>query len=78
MTKAHFQYISLHLFLNTIRKQEFKDERIRGWMLLLARIYALDILIKDPAACYDSGFFGADSTVNMRQALAEVVDEIRP
>jgi len=79
MTKTHFEYVSLHLFLNTINNEKvFKDVRIKPLMLQLVTIYALDILIKDPSGCYDTGFFGADATVNMRAALASMIDSIRP
>jgi len=78
MTRAHFQAISLSLFRNQTENHVFKDSRIKVLLLELAKIYALSNLMEDPAPVYDSGFFGNDASLNMGEALAQLVAAMRP
>jgi hypothetical protein len=61
MSKSHILYLSFTVFMEFIETQQWKDAKLKPLMQLLARIFALNQLMLDSVACYESGFFGPGS-----------------
>jgi len=41
MTRAHMSYLSFVIYTDIVKAADFKDERSKNLMILLAKIYAL-------------------------------------
>ena len=61
-----------------ITDEKFKDERVRERLELLLTIWALDDLLRDGTAAFDSGYLGAGSLQGLQAALEHVVRKLRP
>jgi len=69
MTKAHLKYLQFHLYRAQCKSGNFRDSRIGGVLELSGRIWALEELLEDGSACYDSGFFAPGTYRAMQQAM---------
>ena len=78
MTVAHLRYLMLHIFRTEVKKANFKDPRITQLMELVAKVYALEQLLDDGAAVYDSGFFAPGTYRMMQRAQEQAIRELRP
>ena len=57
MTRAHLKYLQFHLFRTQCASGNFRDARIGSLLELAGKIWALEELLENGSACYDSGFF---------------------
>lgn len=78
MSKNHHQYMSFVIFRQAVEEKKFKDVNNRPMMLLLAKIYALQILTQDSVLLYESGFFGHGSNDLAQDCLKKACVELRP
>lgn len=78
MSKNHHQYMSFAIFRQAVEEKKFKDVNNRPMMLLLAKIYALQILTQDSVLLYESGFFGHGSNDLAQDCLKKACVELRP
>ena len=65
MVKAHMQYILFHVSRSKIESAQFKDPKVKEHMILLTKIFAMDLLINQGAVVFDSGFFAPGSYSNL-------------
>ena len=77
MARAHFDYIRFQIF-RTVAEAKTKDPKVRSYLLLLAKIHALDVLLKKGIPAFDNGFFGTGSLKNLKAALNQCLNELRP
>lgn len=77
MVKAHFQYVQFAIFRQEIETRAATGKNNEHLMTLLV-LSALDNLISDTAAVYDTGFFAPGSLRAMQEAWDECVAKIRP
>ena len=78
MVNAHLNYVIFTNFREKTKKEFVPDEKIRGHLEQIARVYALDSLVKDSTAVFDSGFFGSGTGALLTGALALSVAKLRP
>jgi len=78
MTKAHLLYLQFHLFRTECQKKNFADRRTSEVMELAGKVWALEQLLEDGAAVYDSGFFAPGTYRAMQSALERCISDIRP
>ena len=78
MTIAHLRYLQLHIFREQIKRANFKDQRINNLMDLVGKIYALEQLLEDGAACYDTGYLAPGTYRTMQRAMEQCVTALRP
>lgn len=78
MARYHMQYINFKLFLDKIVDTTFKDPEVKNVLLLIARIHALDLLVKDCGSLFDSGYISRGSFFLMGKAFEQSVAEFRP
>ena len=78
MVRAHFKYLSVHVFITQVDSASFKDARIKPLLRDLAAIYALSQLKEDSGAVFASGFFYQDAHKNISLALDYLIAKIRP
>ena len=45
MVKAHMQYILFHVSRSKIESAQFKDPKVKEYLILLTKIFAMDLLI---------------------------------
>lgn len=76
--KAHLAYVNFHIFRTVIAKSAFKDPKIPQHLELLAKIFALDMLINDGAPAFDSGYFGQGALKNLNKAMNQCLAQLRP
>ena len=55
-----------------------KCKQARKHLELLVRILALDLLLRDGAAAFDSGYFGKGALSKLSKALDQSLVELRP
>lgn len=77
-TMAHLKYLQFHIFLTSCQQAQMRDQRNLKLMELVGKIYALEELLNDGAAVYDTGFLSPGSYRAMQQAMERCVAEIRP
>lgn len=75
---AHLKVLQLRIFRRRIAEQKFKDPKVKEHLETLGKIFALDELLSDTAAVYDTGFFAPGSLSNLKTAMDELVVQIRP
>lgn len=78
MSRNHHQYMSLVIFKSAIDKHQFKCNKSRSILILLAKIYAMSILQNDGMLLYETGFFAAGSTALLDQCFDRACRELRP
>jgi len=69
MTRAHLKSLQFHLYRTQCASVNFRDARIRQVLDLAGRIWALEELLEDGSAVYDSGFFAPGTYRAMQQAM---------
>ena len=69
MVKTHMKYLQFTIFRHQIEKASLKDERVRKYLFVLAKILVLDDLLSDGAAVYDTGYFAPGSLRPMQEAM---------
>jgi len=69
MVRAHFKYLSVHIYLAQVEEATFKDARIKPILRDLANIYMLSLLKEDSGVVYASGFFHQNALTNIKLAL---------
>ena len=69
MTSAHLKYLQFHLYRTQCSSVNFRDSRIGGILDLVGRIWALEELLEDGSAVYDSGFFAPGTYRSMQLAM---------
>jgi len=57
MTRAHLKYLQFHLYRTQCASGNFRDARIGQILELSGKIWALEELLENGQAVYDSGFF---------------------
>jgi len=78
MSKNHHQYMSFIIFRQAIEEKQFKCPNIKPMFILLAKIFALHILVNDSALLYESGFFGKGSNNLLQECFKKACKELRP
>lgn len=78
MSRAHHTYMSFFIFVKVILNTQFRDQKIKELLLLLAKVFALKQLHIDAQACYETGFFGRGSKLLMSNAMKALLVELRP
>ena len=78
MTRAHMSYLSFVIYTDIVKAADFKDERSKNLMILLAKIYALKQLQIDNQACYETGYFGKGSKELLLESTKQALIELRP
>ena len=78
MVKAHLNYMMLVIFREKTKALYVKDDKIRGHLELIAKVFALESLVKDSAAVFDSGFFGKGAGALLTRTYALAVSKLRP
>ena len=70
MIRAQLTYVLFHIFRTFVTQLKIKDQKIKQHLNLLIKIFALDILTKDGAPAFDSGYLGKGALSNMQKALS--------
>lgn len=78
MVKAHMKCLQMRMSRSMIDQYKGSDAKVKYYLELVQKIFALDQLIEDGAAAFDCGFFAPGSLNAMRQAMDELVRELRP
>ena len=78
MARAHFDYIRFLIFRTVVDRVTIKDAKIRFYLELLAKIYALDTLQKRGIPAFENGFFGKGTLKNLKLAMNHCLVQLRP
>ena len=78
MTRAHLKYLQFFLFRHKVQECQVRDPKCAQLLDLVGRTWALQDLLDDGVAVFDSGFVAAGSLRAMQQALERCVAEMRP
>lgn len=77
MVKAHMKAVQFNVFRQQI-KEKVTDPKVKGYLELLAVISALDELLSDSGAIYDTGYFAPGSLKAMQDTFSDCVKDLRP
>lgn len=78
MSRNHHQYMSLVIFKSAIEGRKFNSPQSRNLLILLAKIYSMDILKNDAIFLYETGFFAAGSSALLDSCFDRACRELRP
>jgi len=71
-------YLSFFMFKFVVDTTEFSGKETKPLLYLLAKVYALNQLLLDSTACYETGFFTAGSKGLLTAAMKVALQELRP
>lgn len=71
-------YMSFAIYREVIETTQFKDQRVRPLLQLVARIFALKQLMLDSQACYETGYFGKGAKELINESMKVLLKELRP
>jgi Acyl-CoA oxidase len=78
MTKAHIILIIFITFRKSIDRLKTKCPKIKENIYNLCRLFALNELMIDSTACYDSGYFTSKSGSYVMEAIKHLLVLLRP
>jgi hypothetical protein len=78
MIKAHLAYVSFYILRTLESRHPVNDKQLQKHLLLLTKIHALDVLIKEGAAAFDAGYFAKGALGHLTTALDQLLVQLRP
>lgn len=78
MSRSHMLYLCFLQYKRRIKRFQFKDERTKNILLLLAKVFALKQLTLDCSPLYETGFFSKNSDKLLNEAFKVALKDLRP
>lgn len=78
MTYSHIMLVVFTTFKSSIEQMNTKCPKIKENLEHLCKLFALNELMKDSAACYEAGYFQVGMGSLIMDAMKHLMDVLRP
>jgi Acyl-CoA oxidase len=78
MTKSHIMYVTFLTFRDGIKQMNTKDPKIQENLYNLCKLFALNELMIDSSACYETEYFKARTGLLIMDTIKHLMTLIRP